>query len=100
MKQELIPAEVVETPNCLDWFCTCKVLQGHTTLLLLLQIPCVGWRNILLGLLSVFYIKDNSYLPGRNKKGLLLEREREREEKCPHRFIQIRTKGVIIVYPL
>lgn len=39
------------------------------------------------------------YLAGA-QKGLILEREREREEKCPHSFIQIRAKGVIIVYPL
>lgn len=34
------------------------------------------------------------------QKGLILGREREREEKGPHSFIQIRKKGVFIVYPL
>lgn len=81
MKQELIPSEVVGTPNCLDWFFMCKVLQGYTTLLLLLQVPCVSWRNIYLGLLSVVYIRDNSYLPGRSTKRINFgERKGERRE--------------------
>lgn len=79
----------------------CKVLQGHTTLLILLQIPCVGWRNILLGLLSVVYIRDNSYLPGRNTKRINFgERKGEGREGPTQLYTDKKKKGVFIVYPL
>lgn len=100
MKQELIPAEVVGTPNCLDWVCVCKVLQGHTTLLILLQIPCVGWRNILLELLSVVYIRDNSYLPGRNTKRINFGERKGEGREGPTQLYTDKKKRCIHCLPL
>lgn len=60
----------------------------------------MGWRNILLGLLSVVYIRDNSYLPGRNTKSINFgERKGEGRER-PTQLYTDKKKGVFIVYPL
>lgn len=102
MKQDLIPVEVMGTPDCLDWFSiACSKYYRDTP-------PCcfccrshvwAGETSYLHFYLLLTLETTVTYLAG-TQKGLILGREREREEKCPHSFIQIRTKGVFIVYPL